>query len=52
MSLNNRTTLDRKQWLVLKGIQGTIGLNNVDIDGVDLLYSSKVMQTKLRPHYN
>lgn len=40
MSLNNRTTLDRKQWLVLKGIQGTIGLNNVDIDGVDLLYSS------------
>ena len=40
MSLNNRTTLDKKQWLVLKGIQGTIGLNNVDIDGVDLLYSS------------
>ena len=41
MSSNNRTTLDgRKQWLVLKGIQGTIGLNNVDIDGVDLLYSS------------
>ena len=41
MSFNNRTTLDgRKQWLVLKGIQGTIGLNNVDIDGVDLLYSS------------
>ena len=39
MSSNNRTTLDgRKQWLVLKGIQGTIGLNNVDIDGVDLLY--------------
>ena len=41
MSFNNRTTLDgRKQWLVLKGIQGTIGLNNVDIDGVDLLNSS------------
>ena len=41
MSSNNRTTLDgRKQWLVLKGIQGTIGLNNVDIDGVDLLNSS------------
>ena len=41
MSSNNRTTLDgKKQWLVLKGIQGTIGLNNVDIDGVDLLYSS------------
>ena len=39
MSSNNRTTLDgKKQWLVLKGIQGTIGLNNVDIDGVDLLY--------------
>ena len=39
MSSNNRTTSDgRKQWLVLKGIQGTIGLNNVDIDGVDLLY--------------
>lgn len=39
MSSNNRTTLDgRKQWLVLKGIQGTIGLNNVDIDVVDLLY--------------
>ena len=41
MSLNNRTTLDRKQWLVLKGIQGTIGLNNVDIDGVDLLYKDE-----------
>ena len=41
MSSNNRTTSDgKKQWLVLKGIQGTIGLNNVDIDGVDLLYSS------------
>ena len=41
MSLNNRTTTDnRKQWLVLKGIHGTIALNNVDIDGVDLLYSS------------
>ena len=41
MSFNNRTTSDgKKQWLVLKGIQGTIGLNNVDIDGVDLLYSS------------
>ena len=39
MSFNNRTTSDgKKQWLVLKGIQGTIGLNNVDIDGVDLLY--------------
>lgn len=39
MSSNNRTTSDgKKQWLVLKGIQGTIGLNNVDIDGVDLLY--------------
>lgn len=41
MSLNNRTTLDRKQWLVLKGIQGTIALNNVDIDGVDLLYKDE-----------
>lgn len=42
MSLNNRTTTDnRKQWLVLKGIQGTIGLNNVDIDGVDLLYKDE-----------
>ena len=41
MSSNNRTTSDgKKQWLVLKGIQGTIGLNNVDIDGVDLLNSS------------
>ena len=39
MSSNNRTTSDgKKQWLVLKGIQGTIGLNNVDIDVVDLLY--------------
>jgi hypothetical protein len=42
MSLNNRTTTDnRKQWLVLKGIQGTIALNNVDIDGVDLLYKDE-----------
>ena len=42
MSSNNRTTLDgKKQWLVLKGIQGTIGLNNVDIDGVDLLYKDE-----------
>lgn len=42
MSSNNRTTSDgKKQWLVLKGIQGTIGLNNVDIDGVDLLYKDE-----------
>ena len=42
MSFNNRTTSDgKKQWLVLKGIQGTIGLNNVDIDGVDLLYKDE-----------
>ena len=42
MSSNNRTTSDgKKQWLVLKGIQGTIGLNNVDIDVVDLLYKDE-----------
>jgi hypothetical protein len=30
----------RKQWLVFKGIQGTIQLQKIDIDGVDLLYRS------------
>ena len=49
MSLNNRTTLDgRKQWLVLKGIQGTIGLNNVDIDGVDLLYKDDANADRIK----
>ena len=49
MSSNNRTTLDgRKQWLVLKGIQGTIGLNNVDIDGVDLLYKDDANADRIK----
>ena len=34
------TATGRKQWVVLKGIQGTFQLQNVDIDGADLLYSS------------
>ena len=49
MSSNNRTTSDgRKQWLVLKGIQGTIGLNNVDIDGVDLLYKDDANADRIK----
>lgn len=34
------TATGRKQWLVFKGVQGGIQLQDVDIDGVDLLYSS------------
>ena len=49
MSFNNRTTSDgKKQWLVLKGIQGTIGLNNVDIDGVDLLYKDDANADRIK----
>lgn len=30
----------RKQWLVFKGVQGGIQLQNIDIDGVDLVYKN------------
>lgn len=39
------TATGRKQWLVFKGIQGSIQLQKVDIDGTDLLYSSDANMT-------
>lgn len=32
------THTGRKQWLVLKGVQGTIQIQDMQLDGVDLLY--------------
>ena len=34
------TATGRKQWMVLKGIQGSINLQNIEIDGTDLLYKN------------
>ena len=39
------TATGRKQWIVFKGIQGSIQLQKVDIDGTDLLYSSDANMT-------
>lgn len=39
------TATGRKQWIVFKGIQGSIQLQKVDIDGVDLLYRSDAENT-------
>ncbi len=39
------TATGRKQWIVFKGIQGSIQLQKVDIDGTDLLYSSDAIMT-------
>ena len=41
MSLNNRVdAAGKKQWVVFKGVQGTIDLQQVQIDGTDLLYKN------------
>ncbi|WP_026471258.1 DUF6160 family protein [Alkanindiges illinoisensis] len=43
IALNNRSTTDgKKLWLVFKGIQGTINIQQVALDGVDLIYGSTV----------
>lgn len=38
ISPNNRTAGGNKQWLVFKGIQGTIIFQNVKLEGTDLIY--------------
>ena len=49
MSLNNRQTTDgKKQWVVMKGMQGTIHLQNVQLDGVDLLYKNASGQDQIK----
>lgn len=49
MSLNNRaTTAGNKQWLVLKGLQGTIQLQNLQIDGADLIYQDKNSEDQIK----
>lgn len=41
IAFNNRTNIDgKKQWLVLKGIQGTIRLRDVELDGADVVYTN------------
>lgn len=44
-SAGTAADLGKKQWLVFKGIQGSIQLQKVDIDGTDLLYSSDANMT-------
>lgn len=46
ISPNNRTSAGNKQWLVFKGIQGTIIIQNLKIEGADLLYAAN---TKVQP---
>ncbi|ENV05433.1 hypothetical protein F967_02186 [Acinetobacter sp. CIP 102637] len=42
ISLNNRKNASGyKQWLVFKGIQGTVNLQKMGLDGVDLKYKNK-----------
>lgn len=42
MAFNNRTdATGKKQWLVFKGVQGSIRLQAVEIDGADLIYKDK-----------
>lgn len=49
ISLNNRTTTaGNKQWLVFKGLQGTIQMQNVQIDGADLIYKDKNLTDQIK----
>lgn len=39
----------RKQWLVLKGIQGTINIQEIKLDGADLEYIGKLGNPVIKP---
>ena len=46
---NNRVdAAGKKQWLVFKGVQGTIQLQNVQIDGADLVYKDKNLTDQIK----
>ena len=50
INLNNRSTsAGNKQWLVFKGVQGTITIPNIKLDGVDLTYKPKVGADIVKP---
>ena len=40
ISLNNRNDAGKKQWLVFKGIQGSINVQQLKLDGADLTYKT------------
>lgn len=42
ISLNNRNDAGKKQWLVFKGIQGSINVQQLKLDGSDLTYNPLV----------
>lgn len=47
-SAGTAADLGKKQWLVFKGVQGTIQLQNVQIDGADLVYKDKNLTDQIK----
>ena len=47
-SAGTAADLGKKQWLVFKGVQGTIQLQNVQIDGADLIYKDKNLTDQIK----
>lgn len=49
VSSNNRVDAsNRKQWIVLKGVQGSIRLRDVELGGTDLIYSDDSNASKIK----
>lgn len=51
VAFNNRGTeaMGNRQWLVFKGIQGTINIQKLGLDGVDLIYNNKANVQIVKP---
>lgn len=50
VAFNNRlNTNNQKQWLVFKGIQGTVKIESLGLDGADLTYKNKSNISVLKP---
>lgn len=45
----NSTAKGRKLWLVMKGIQGTVNIQKLGLDGVDLVYKNDSGVDKIKP---
>jgi hypothetical protein len=49
VSLNNSGITDnKKKWFVFKGMQGTIQMKNIQIDGTDLIYKDKTLTDQIK----
>lgn len=51
VTFNNRGTeaAGNRQWLVFKGIQGTVNIQKLGLDGIDLMYNNKANVQTVKP---